>query len=227
MIKIFIQEFLLKNADFSSFLEIFLSKNNKISSDSESITNLSFDDNFLQGNYFKKFLQKEPTNNPFTKENYIEFEYFANQHFYLIKNDSRNFLVIINPTKYTKFFYSYLDEISGLKLILKDKSININDIIDQNFTEGSYQVLRAKFCSVTLSETSRATIEISSSSNAINDFINTFGNIYYEIAKVKIVISNEIYKNLDLEISKTGLIQISKFNSISLNDIKRIIKILY
>ncbi|MCL6232808.1 MULTISPECIES: hypothetical protein [Acinetobacter] len=227
MIKIFIQEFLLKNTDFSSFLEKFLQKNSKISSDSESLTNLSFDDNFLKGTYYKKILQKESTNNPFVAENYIEFEYFVNQQFYLIQNESRYFLVIINPTKYTKNFFSYLDELSGLNLILKDKHINIESMIEKNLTNISYRIIRAKFSAVTLSETSKATIEISSTTNAINDFINTFGNIYHIISKAKIILSTQKHTDLDLDISKTGLIQISKLSSLNENDILHIINIIY
>ena len=227
MIKIFIQEFMLNNCNFNSFLEIFLNKNNKISSDSESITNLSFDDNFLQGTYLKKIIQKEPTNNPFIEENYIEFEYFVNQQFYLIKNNSRFFLVIINPTKYTKLFYAYLDDLSGLNLILKDKHININHMIKKNLSDTKYRIIRAKFCAVTLSETSKATIEISSSINAVNDFIKTFGDIYYEISKAKFIIYNENNNDLDLDISKTGLIQIAKFNLINEINILKIINIIF
>lgn len=227
MIKIFIQEFILKNTNFSSFLEKFLSKNNKNSSESEFIKNLSFDDTFLQGTYLKKILQKEPTNNPYIEDNYIEYEYFVNQSFYLITYNLRYFLVVLNPTKHTKNFYSYLDELSGLDFIFKDKIININQLIEHNLSDKHYKIIRAKFCSVALSESSKATIEISSSTNAINDFIKTFGDIYYEISKAKLVLSTEKYKDLDLDISKTGLIQTSKLNSINVNEIKKLLEILY
>ncbi|WP_202740596.1 hypothetical protein [Acinetobacter sp. 'aerobic (ED)'] len=227
MIKIFIQEFSLRDISFGSFLELFLSKNSIRSKEDEAILKIDYDDYKLNGTFFQKILLKEPTNNPYDDIGYVEFEYFIKQNFFFIKNNDKNFLVIINPNKFTKNFYNYLDSLTGLHLIFKDKKINLNKLIDENLKNFKHKIIKAKFNSVVLSESSKATIEIASSQNAINDFTNTFGNTYYEINKVKIILSDKKYTELDLDISKTGLIQTSKLNSINENEIINIINLLY
>ncbi|WP_125268753.1 hypothetical protein [Acinetobacter soli] len=227
MMKIFIQEFSLNNIKFPEFLDFFVSKNSELSEKERSINNLRYDDFILSGNFFQKIILKEETNNPYGEKSFIEYEYFINQEFYLVNHSSKYYLVIINPSKFSKNFYSYFDNIVGLKLILKDKKIDINHLLEFNLKDINYKLVKAKFSSVALSKNSKATIEIISSSNAIEDFKNNFGEVYYEINKIKILMHMKKYNNLDLEISRSGLIQSTLLKSIHDNDILELLDLLF
>ncbi|KYQ83291.1 hypothetical protein AWW72_14790 [Acinetobacter sp. NRRL B-65365] len=190
-----------------------------------SLLNIKYDDNSFLSTFYREVKRHEKTVDLNGDENIFTFNYYIYQNFsfHLIK--SRIFLIIHEPNKYSKNLIEFLSSIFKLKLSFKTKKIDLNNFIKKASNLPQFQILKARFNEISLSKSSKASLEVTSSNNALIDFQNVFGNIYYDLARIKVTFFDE--STYHLELSKNGLIFFSKHDDSSLKSTFKILNLLF
>lgn len=187
--------------------------------------NIQYDEIYLTATFYKKMERIEKTIDRDGKETIISFDYYLYQDFSFHYIEDRLFLVINEPNRYTKYFIEFINTVLRMKVTMKNKSINLNRFISRAKELKQFQVLKARFNELALSQYSKGSLEVTSTKNAIMDFEKIFGNIYYDLSKVKISYFDEyIYI---VELSKTGLVFLSKHSNVQKKTTRKLIDLLY
>lgn len=158
--------------------------------------------------YYQEYLRQEKFVDLDGKEKIIDLVHYINQKFTFTEVDSRLFLILYEPSRYSKYLHEYLNKIFGLRLSYSTKKLMLNDIVVNLSKFDNLNIIKARFNEVSLNKHSKCSLEITSSKNALIDFANTFGEAYYDLAKIKVTffyetkITLEIYKNGNIIISK-------------------------
>ncbi|MDV7590762.1 hypothetical protein R4572_08070 [Acinetobacter baumannii] len=187
--------------------------------------NIKFDQNTLVATFYKEVKRAEKTIDKNGKELLISFDYYLYQEFSFHHINGRFFLVISEPNKYTKYLLEYFNSILRMKILFKNKQINLKDFVNKAKNLNQFQILKARFNELSLSKSSKGSLEVTSTQNAILDFEKIFGDIYYDLSKVKISYFDEhIYT---IELSKNGLIIASRHADLRLKTISKLISLLF
>ena len=161
--------------------------------------------------YYQEHFRPEKIVDSDGKENIINLVHYINQKFIFTEIDSRLFLIVYEPSRYSKYLHEYLNKIFGLKISYSTKKLMLNEIITNLSKFDNLVILKARFNEISLNKHSKCSLEITSTKNALVDFANTFGQVYYDLAKIKVSffyktkITLEIYKNGNVIISKNLL----------------------
>lgn len=191
----------------------------------EKLLHIKYDDYSFLATFYQELKRTEQSIDINGKESIFTFDYYIHQNFSFHHINHRLFLIIYEPNKYSKNLIEYLNNIFKLRLSFKNKKIDLNNFIIKGDKLGQFQILKARFNEVSLSKNSKASLEVTSSSNAITDFKKVFGDIYYDLAKIKISYFDEqIYI---LELSKNGLICLSRHNEATLKLATKLIILLF
>ncbi|MGR2823979.1 hypothetical protein FY048_00295 [Acinetobacter sp. 1124_18A] len=187
--------------------------------------NIKFDSSILTATFYKEMKRVEKTIDKDGKETLISFDYYLYQDFYFYKIDDRLFLVINEPNKYTKYFVDFISSCLKTKIAFKNKQINLKNLMVKARELNQFQVFKARFNELPLSKNSKGSLDVSSTQNAILDFESIFGDIYYDLSKIKFSYFDEFIHTIEL--SKSGLIVISKNTDVRIKTVSRLIKILF
>jgi len=187
--------------------------------------NVKFDSLTLTATFYKEMKRLEKTVDRDGKESLISFDYYLYQNFSFHNMNNRLFLVIHEPSKYTKYFLEFIHTSFGLKLSFKNKKIDLKKFINKAESLNQFQVLKARFNELSLSKNSKGSLEVTSTENAILDFEKIFGDIYYDLAKIKFSYFDE--STYTIELSKNGLIIASKHSDLRLKMVSKLIALLF
>lgn len=190
-----------------------------------SLLNIKYDDTSFLSTFYQEVKRHEKTVDLNGDENIFTFNYYIHQNFSFHFIKSRIFLIIQEPNKYSKNLIDFLSSIFKLKLSFKTKKIDLNNFIQKAEKLPQFQILKARFNEISLSKNSKASLEVTSSNNALIDFKNVFGNIYYDLARIKVTFFDE--NTYHLELSKNGLIFFSKHHDSSLKSTFKILNLLF
>ncbi len=187
--------------------------------------NIKFDDFTLTATFYKEMKRTEKTIDKDGNEVQISFDYYLYQNFSFHYIGNRLFLVINEPNKYTKYFLEFVHSSFRLKISFKNKQIDLKNFINKAKALNQFQVLKARFNELPLSKNSKGSLEVTSTENAILDFEKIFGDIYYDLAKVKFSYFDE--STYTIELSKNGLIFASKNSDLRLKTVSKLITLLF
>lgn len=207
------------NISFKEAIHLFLNDSKK------NLVNVKYDDFTFVGTFFKEMKRTEKSIDINGKETFISFDYYLYQSFSLHSINDRVFLVINEPNKYSKNLLEYFSSTLRLKISFKDRKINLNNFIIKASGASKFQVLKARFNELAISKHSKGSIEVTSTQNAITDFKNVFGDIYYDLSKIKVTYFDE--QNYNLELTKNGLIILSKHTDNGLHTTVKLIRLLF
>lgn len=190
-----------------------------------SLINIKYDDNSFLSTFYQEVKRHEKTIDLNGDENIFTFNYYIHQNFSFHYIEKRIFLIVHEPNKYSKNLIDFLSSIFRLKLSFKTKKINLNNFIKKANNLNNFQILKARFNEISLSKSSKGSLEVTSSNNALTDFKNVFGDIYYDLARIKVTFFDE--NTYHLELSKNGLIFFSKHNDSSLKSKLKVLNLLF
>lgn len=190
-----------------------------------SLLNIKYDDTSFLSTFYQEVKRQEKSIDLNGEENIFSFNYYVHQNFsfHVIKN--RLFLVINEPNKYSKNLIEFLNSVFRLKLSFKTKKIDLDNFIKKASNLTHFQILKARFNEISLSKNSKGSLEVTSSTNALNDFKRVFGEVYYDLSRIKVTFFDET--TYHLELSKNGLIFLSKHNDTSVNSTMKILNLLF
>lgn len=192
---------------------------------SKKIFNIKYDDYSFLATFYQEFKRTEQSKDIDGKEKLFTFDYFLHQNFSFHYINNRIFFIIYEPNKYSKYLIEYLNSIFKLKLSFKTKKIDLKNFLSKGYKLDQFKIFKARFNEISISKNSKASLEVTSSVNAIYDFENLFGNIYYDLSKIKISFFDEQVFNIEL--SKNGLIFLSRYNEASLKLSTKLIELLF
>lgn len=190
-----------------------------------SFINIKFDSATLTATFYKEMKRVEKTIDKDGKETLISFDYYLYQDFYFHKMDGRLFLIVNEPNKYTKYFIDFISSCFKTKISFKNKKINLKNFMIKARDLNQFKVFKARFNELPLSKSSKGSLDVSSTQNAILDFESIFGDIYYDLSKIKFSYFDEFVHTIEL--SKNGLIVISKNTDVRIKTVSRLIKMLF
>lgn len=196
-----------------------------IKENSDKFLNVMFDQNILSATFYKEMQRAEKTIDKDGNETLVFFDYYLYQDFSFHIINNRFFLVINEPNKYTKYFIEFISYCLKMKVSFKTKQINLKNFLIKSKELSQFQVFKARFNELPLSQNSKGSLDISSTVNAILDFESIFGDIYYDLSKIKFSYFDEyIYT---IELSKNGLIIVSKHSNFQMQTVSKLITLLY
>ncbi|MCU4420437.1 hypothetical protein [Acinetobacter lwoffii] len=187
--------------------------------------NIKFDNITLTATFYKEIKRTEKTVDKDGKENLISFDYYLYQGFSFHNINNRLFLVVNEPNKHTKHFLEFIHSIFRMKISFINKQIDLKSFIVKAKKLNHFHVLKARFNELPLSKNSKGSLEVTSTENAILDFEKIFGDIYYDLAKVKFSYLDEV--TYTIELSKNGLIFASKNSELRLKTVSKLIALLF
>ena len=112
-----------------------------------------------------------------------------------------------------------------MKVSFKTKQINLKNFLVKAKELPQFQVFKARFNELPLSKNSKGSLDISSTVNTILDFDSIFGDIYYDLSKIKFSYFDEFVHTIEL--SKNGLIVLSKNTDVRIKTVSRLITMLF
>lgn len=210
--------------DFSELISILL-KSRSLNSLESSLLNIKYDDISFISTFYQEFKRYEKSIDINGDESIFTFDYHIHQNFSFHFIKGRLFLIIYEPNKYSKNLIEFLNSIFRLKLAFKTKKIDLDSFIQKTSHLSNFQVHKARFNEISLSKNSKGSLDVTSSNNALLDFKQVFGEIYYDLSKVKVSFFDEI--TYHLELSKNGLICLSKHNNSGLKVTLKLINLLF
>ncbi|MDA4853373.1 hypothetical protein PGK05_04240 [Acinetobacter baumannii] len=187
--------------------------------------NIKFDQTTLVATFYKEVKRAEKTIDKDGNEALISFDYYLYQDFSFHHINDKFFLVINEPSKYTKYLLEHFNNILRMKILFKNKQINLKNFISKAKSLNQFQILKARFNELSLSKSSKGSLEVTSTQNAISDFEKIFGDIYYDLSKVKISYFDE--HTYIIELSKNGLIIASRHADLRLKTVSKLISLLF
>ena len=190
-----------------------------------SLLNIKYDDTSFLSTFYQEVKRQEKSIDLNGEENIFSFNYYVHQNFSFHSIKNRVFLIINEPNKYSKNLLEFLNSIFRLKLSFKTKKIDLNNFVKKAENLSQFQILKARFNEISLSKNSKGSLEVTSSTNALLDFKRVFGDIYYDLSRVKVTFFDEI--TYHLELSKNGLIFLSKHNESSVRSTFKILNLLF
>lgn len=191
----------------------------------EKIINTKYDDYSFIATFYQELKRTEQSTDINGNEKIFTFDYFLHQNFSFHNINNRIFFIIYEPNKFSKNLIEYLNSIFRLNLSFKTRKIDLKNFISKGYKLDQFKVFKARFNEISISKNSKASLEVTSSNNAIYDFENLFGNIYYDLSKIKISFFDEQIYNLEL--SKNGLIFLSRYNDASIKLSTKLIELLF
>lgn len=196
-----------------------------IKENSDKFLNVKFDQNIMSATFYKEMKRAEKTIDKDGKETLVSFDYYLYQDFSFHIINNRFFLVINEPNKYTKYFIEFISSCLKLKVSFKTKQINLKNFLVKAKELNQFQVFKARFNELPLSKNSKGSLDVSSTANAILDFESIFGDIYYDLSKIKFSYFDEFVHTIEL--SKNGLIVLSKNSDVRIKSVSRLITMLF
>ncbi|GEM_PF-4867912 len=196
-----------------------------IKPNSDNFLNIKFDQTTLIATFYKEMKRAERTIDKDGKETFFSFDYYLYQDFSFHAINNRFFLVVNEPNKYTKYFIEFISSCLKMKVSFKTKQINLKKFLVKAKDLNQFQVYKARFNELPLSKNSKGSLEVSSTVNAILDFESVFGDIYYDLSKIKFSYFDEFVHTIEL--SKSGLIVLSKNTDVRIKTVLRLITMLF
>ena len=210
------------NLIFKELIPVLLNAEPKPSS---GLINIKYDDYSFVATYYLELKRSEKSVDFQGKETLITFDYYIYQNFSFHLISDRLFLVVNEPNKHSKNLLEFILSVCRLKISFKTKKIDLNYFIKKGSNLSQFQVLKARFNELSLSKHSKGSLEITSTHNAIVDFKNVFGEVYYDLSKIKVSFFDEFIYNVEL--SKTGLICLSRHSENGMSASVKLIKLLF
>lgn len=210
--------------NFPELISIIL-KSKSDNNHSSTLLNIKYDDFSFVSTFYQEVKRFEKSIDLNGDENTYTFNYYIHQSFSFHYISKRLFLIINEPNKYSKNLIEFLNSIFRLKLSFKTKKIDLNNFIKKAEYLTNFQILKARFNEISLSKNSKGSLEVTSSTNALKDFKHVFGDVYYDLSRIKVTFYDET--TYHLELSKNGLIFLSKYSDSSLKSTLKILNLLF